>query len=91
MKQIETIIQQVELLENIQADITDELVRAIKKYPTFPVDLIYQSAIIAEESGELIQACLDYVLYKEVNSTENIRLEVIQTAAMCLRMLIHLK
>lgn len=41
--------------------ILGEFSKAEMKHPDFPVDLIHRSAIVAEESGELVQACLDNV------------------------------
>ena len=66
--------------------ITMELRKAIKKFPTFPDDVIHQSAIVAEESGELSQAALQ-VTY-EGGSFEAVEKEAIHTGAMALRLLI---
>ena len=68
-------------LEEIKA----EYYRAKKKHPKWPIDLIHQINIVAEEMGEAERSanhCLwdngDYKKLKE---------ELIQTAAMCVRML----
>ena len=68
--------------------INDELESAIKKYPDFPIDLIHQVSIMNEEAGESIRAALNHVYHNE--QIENVRNEIIQTAAMCIRVLEHL-
>ena len=68
--------------------IETELNKAIKKHPDYPVDMYKQYAIIAEEAGEIVKAVLHY--YDEGGSIEDIKNELIQTAAMCVRMLNYL-
>ena len=66
-----------------------ELRRAEAKYPEWPADLIHQVAIMQEESGEAIRAALNHVYHGE--PIEDVRAELVQTAAMCLRCLKNLK
>ena len=58
---------------------------AESKHPIWPDDLIHQSAIVAEESGELVQACLQYVY--EGKPAVCIQLEAIHTIATAFRLL----
>ena len=69
----------------IIGDIVAELLRAEAKYPAWPADLIHQVAIMQEESGEAIRAALNHVYHGE--PIEELRAELVQTAAMCLRCL----
>jgi NTP pyrophosphatase (non-canonical NTP hydrolase) len=73
----------------MQADtinaIRQELKRARELYPRWPADPIHQVAIMAEESGEAVQAALD-IVYKGADAYQ-LREELIQTAAMCIRCL----
>lgn len=68
--------------------VAEELDRACLKHPQYPFDRIHQAAIITEESGELMRACLQQ--HYENGSVTNIVKEAIQTGAMAVRMLIHL-
>jgi len=65
--------------------IADELEKAKKKFPEWPKDIIHQAAIVGEESGELIQACLQNQ-YEKGPKTNCIG-EAIQVAAMAIRFL----
>ena len=65
-----------------------ELCRAMDLHPVWPSDLIHQVAIVAEESGEAVQAALNHVYHGD--SLEKVRTELIQTGAMCIRALVNL-
>lgn len=69
----------------IIGEVLDELLRAETKYPDWPTDLIHQVAIMQEESGEAIRAALNHVYHGE--PLADVRAELVQTAAMCLRCL----
>ena len=69
----------------IIGDVLAELLRAETKSPDWPADLIHQVAIMQEESGEAIRAALNHVYHGE--PLDDVRGELIQTAAMCLRCL----
>ncbi|GEM_PF-4033695 len=65
-----------------------ELQRAEEIHPNFPNDMFQQLAIMQEEAGEVTKAVLDYHFGKD--TIEHVREELIQTAAMCVRMLQNL-
>lgn len=77
-------------LERLQkySDIEAELNRAKKLHPNYPTDIYHQLAIMQEEAGEVAKAVLDYKSNKA--SLNDVREELIQTAAMCVRMLENL-
>lgn len=60
---------------------------AVHKHPEWPDDFIHGAAIVAEESGELVRATLQYQ-YEDGRYYEMHR-EAIQTAAMCFRFLLN--
>ena len=62
-----------------------ELRRAEKKHPNYPTDMFRQVAIMNEEAGEVTKAVLHY--HYENGSLQDVKDELIQTAAMCMRML----
>lgn len=68
--------------------IDSEFKRAEKKHPNFPDDIFQQLAIMQEEAGEVTKAVLQYEY--EGGTIEQVEEELIQTAAMCLRMLNNL-
>ena len=70
------------------AEIDSELKRAKTKHPDYPTDLFRQLAIMQEESGEVTKAVLHY--HYESGSIDDVKKELIQTAAMCMRMLEHI-
>jgi hypothetical protein len=65
-----------------------ELCRAMELHPVWPNDLIHQVAIVAEESGEAVQAALNHVYHGD--SLEKVRNELIQAGAMCIRAIVNL-
>ena len=72
-------------------DILNAYNEAVRKHPndTWPQDVIHMTAIMAEESGEAVQAANDVV--HGGASLEPLRLELAQTAAMCIRCLVNLE
>ena len=66
-------------------EIQQELERAEKKHPNYPNDMFQQLAIMQEEAGEVTKAVLQY--HYEGGTLEDIREELVQTAAMCMRFL----
>ena len=75
-------------MEKIIEQILTELKKAEDKYPEWPKDIIHQAAIVNEESGELIRACLN-IHYHNENIFEA-EIEAIQTAAMAIRFIKNL-
>jgi hypothetical protein len=76
----------VEVKRNL-ALIISEYTRACDLHPHWPEDFIHASAVVAEESGELVQAALQHHYdYKPFN---NMLREAVQTGAMALRFLVN--
>jgi len=73
--------------------IVDELMKAEKKFPTFPIDYVHASAVVAEEAGELVKATLEatYHYPNDPQVIDEVCKEAIQTGAMALRFLVHLE
>jgi len=70
-----------------QADIADELDRAMVKFPTWPTDPFHALGILGEEYGELIKAVVEFTYEPGKSSFDDVRKEAIQTAAMAIRWL----
>jgi NTP pyrophosphatase (non-canonical NTP hydrolase) len=70
------------------SSIRQELERAERKFPSFPVDPIHAAAIVQEEAGELVQAALQHTY--ESGGFAAMYSEAMQVGAMALRFLIHL-
>lgn len=68
--------------------VNDYLIEAIKKHPDFPKNVVEMVSIMAEESGEAIRAANIY--QHEHGQLEDLKTELYQTAAMCIRCLIYL-
>lgn len=68
--------------------IAHELIKATEKHPNWPVgDVVHASAIVAEESGELIRAALQ-AKYEGGKYSETTK-EAIQTGAMAVRFILN--
>ena len=67
------------------AAVSDELRKAMTKFPTWPTDPIHALAVLGEEFGELTKAVLQQSYEPHKTSIVEIRKEAIQTAAMALR------
>lgn len=69
-------------------EVMGELELALEKFPEFPCDPLHAVSVMAEESGEAVQAALQYMY--EGGDIPSIRKELIQTVAMCMRMILGL-
>jgi hypothetical protein len=67
--------------------IMQELRRAEEKHPSFPIDPVHASAIIAEECGELTQAALQY--YYDDKPGARMVDEAVQVGAMAIRFVLN--
>ena len=69
--------------------IQQELRKAVVKHPNWPRDPIHQAAVVSEEAGELVQACLDSVYDPRKTEGVKVQREAIQVAASAIRFLIN--
>ena len=67
--------------ELVQAEID----RAERLYPAWPPNIFEQMAVVNEEAGEATRAVLHYK--RENGSLQDVKTELIQTCAVCIRML----
>jgi hypothetical protein len=67
--------------------IKEEYARAMRKFPDWHEDPVVAAAVVAEESGELIRAALQY--RNEDGKITAMKKEAIQTAAMAIRFLMN--
>lgn len=88
-KDIEHLIKPKKTGIDYVKEMLNELERAESKHPEFPTDIIHMLAIMSEEAGEAVRAGLIYAY--EGGEIEDVELELLQTAAMCLRVLKNLK
>lgn len=75
-------------LAPILADVLAEVARAESIHPEWPDDVIHAAAVVAEESGELIQAALQYRY--ESGDLADVRKEAMHTAATAIRLIASL-
>lgn len=71
---------------HILYDIVQEVKRAKEIHPVFPDTLVAMTAIMAEEAGEAIKEA-NLIEDEGKGSWENYETELIQCAAMCVRIL----
>lgn len=77
-------------LHPILAEIMAEVEKATRKFPTWPTRIIDAGNVVSEEAGELAKACLQVTYEKHKETMDGVRMEAIQTAAMCLRFLVSM-
>ena len=65
--------------------VIEEVTRAEKKHPVWTKDNVKRAAIVLEEAGEVIREANR--LDEGVGCLKELRIEIIQTAATCFRML----
>lgn len=78
-------------LDKTLIEIKEELEKAIKKFPTQPIDPLHAVSVLGEEYGELVKEIVQYTYEPEKSSKESIKTEAIQTAAMAIRFILSLE
>lgn len=88
MTELKLLLESPEMAAHI-IGVMEALRRAEKKHPDWPVDdLFEQVCIMQEEAGEVAKATLDF--HNGSGTIPELKTELYQTAAMCLRMLKNL-
>jgi NTP pyrophosphatase (non-canonical NTP hydrolase) len=77
-------------MEDILKAVLAEVERAQGLHPDWPTDPLHALAVLGEEFGELTQSVLQATYEQEKSTSEHVRVEAIQTAAMALRFLLSL-
>lgn len=80
--------EETKLLEDIINAVNKEFERACTKHPKFPKDIVHMVSVVAEEAGEAVRAA--NILSMEKGSIEEVKKELIETAAMCVRTLLEI-
>jgi hypothetical protein len=90
----------------VTGDIYEEIVRSCEKHPQYPRDPLRRVAIMVEEAGEALKDAVDltrpinvaghpdYVAYVESElkqKRKDMRRELVQTAAMCVKALLAMR
>lgn len=74
--------------QTVYIEIANEIEKAEIKHPDWPTDVIYALSIMIEEAGEAMRAAVQFQL--EGGDIRNVRKELLETAAMCVRAIEHL-
>lgn len=74
-------------MDKVIQEIIAEYERANRLFPVWPADVVHAVAIMTEEAGEATQAANNYYWGHKEGTLPMLRKEVIETAAMCLRIL----
>lgn len=79
-------------LYDLESAVRDELLRAMRKHPTWPTDPLHALGVLNEEIGELQKAVLQLVYEPHPQPVDkaDVQAEALQCAAMCLRFLLSL-
>lgn len=78
-------------IDAILDEIREEIANAVTKFPTWPTRLIDAGNVVSEEAGELAKACLQVTYEPHKETLLGVRDEAIQTAAMCVRLLLSIE
>ena len=76
----------IQLIDVIFVQLEAELSRARAMFPWWPKDLVHAAVIVAEEAGEVLKAANEIRWQHKSTNKEDLRKEIIQTMAMCVRL-----
>jgi hypothetical protein len=75
-------------VSTITSDAIEELQRARDLYPEWPDDIVQATALMLEEAGEVLKDANNFRWNHKGGSLADVRKEIIQTIAMCYRLLL---
>lgn len=81
-------MSELDRIQQIQSEVNEELARARRLYPTWPADIIHAVSLMTEESGEAQQSANGAFWGHKGATLGDVRKEVIETMAMCWRILL---
>ena len=67
----------------------NELQRARKRYPDWPIDVVHATVVMVEEATEALKSANEIKWNHKTTTMADLREEVIQTIAMCLRLIVE--
>lgn len=67
----------------------NELASARKRYPAWPTDIVHATAVMTEEANEALKSANEVRWGHKITTLADVRKEVIQTIAMCLRLVVE--
>ena len=70
-------------------DAMNELARARRRYPEWPTDIVHATVVMVEESTEALKSANEIKWNHKHTSLADLRDEIIQTIAMCLRLIVE--
>ena len=73
----------------IWIDVWEEVTRAQRIFPWWPEDVAHGAAIVVEEAGEILKDANSIRWTQKGVTPKELRIELIQTMAMCMRMLLE--
>jgi len=73
----------------IITDAMNELARARRRYPEWPTDIVHATVVMVEESTEALKSANEIKWNHKHTSLADLRDEIIQTIAMCLRLIVE--
>lgn len=79
----------MDLIDSILAEIKAEVLKSQEKFPRWPIDILHATAVVAEESGEMVKGALQAVYEPERSTIDDVRKEAVQTGAMAVRWLLN--
>lgn len=77
------------LIDVLLAEIKAEVLKAQEKFPQWPTDILHATAVVSEESGEMVKEALQAVYEPERSTISDVRKEAVQTGAMAVRWLLN--
>lgn len=73
-------------IQKLWDEVEIEVAEARLMFPWWPKDIVHAAAIVAEEAGEVLKAANEIRWQHKSTNQEDLKKEIIQTIAMCVRL-----